>query len=361
VLNSAFSRDEEHPFDFLSFLPRIFTPERIGEHLVYLKDGRMLGCVGLYPYEVRVGGVSFQAAGLGQVGTIREARGQGVMTTLLTAICKDADAAGYDFCWLGGDRTRYGRHGWATGGVRMRFYFPARYLPEPPPEADVRPLEPERDFARIRDCIDKDPNTVVVDDLELRRMLESRSTGGWVSGDAFIVHRRGIGNVYMARGATDEIGKLLAHHLRWLRAQPEWRGDLTIQCAPADSDLMRAAQKYYAGMGTDTGGMWRVGPLKPFLEKVCRVAQPRIACGAGSVTLSNADSRETATLTCTDGRLAVQDGAGGAPSYSMGRRELSEACFGQCPLDVYLPGLPADSFLRQVLPLRAHWSRFFGV
>ena len=101
--------------------------------------------------------------------------------------------------------------------------------------------------------------------------------------------------------------------------------------------------------------------LKPFLQKVCRVAQPRIACGTGSVSLANADIGETATITCTNGQLAVQNGAGDGPLYSMGRRELSEACFGQCPLDVYLPGLPADSFLRQVLPLRAHWSRFFGV
>ncbi len=360
VLNSAFSRDETRSLDFLSFLPHAFTPERIGDHLVRVEGGRILGCVGLYPYEVRVGGVSFRAAGVGQVGTLREARGQGVMTSLLRQACLDADAAGYDFCWLGGDRIRYGRHGWATGGVRMRFWFPRRFLPEPPDEAGVRRLEPGRDFERVRDHLARDPNTVVVDDLELHRILECEATGGWVSGDAFIVYRRGIGNVYLADGTPEEIGRLLSHHLRWLESQSDWDGDLAVHCAPADSALMRACRLYYAGLSMSPSGMFRVGPLRAFLEKVCRAAQPKVAEGSGAVSLVNAETGEAVTVRCTGGRLSVEDGAQEG-AYNLGRRDLSEACFGLCPLDVYLPGLPADSFLRQVLPLPAHWSRFFGV
>ena len=106
--------------------------------------------------------------------------------------------------------------------------------------------------------------------------------------------------------------------------------------------------------------MFRVGLLKPFLDKACRAAQPKVACGSGAVSLANSETGETVTVVCRDGRLAVEEGAEGHV-YSLGRRDLSEACFGLCPLDVYLPGLPADSFLRQVLPLRAFWSRFFGV
>ena len=43
VLTRAFSRDEAHPIDFLSFVPHVFTPERIGDHLLYLEGGRILG------------------------------------------------------------------------------------------------------------------------------------------------------------------------------------------------------------------------------------------------------------------------------------------------------------------------------
>jgi len=74
VLNAAFSRDETRSLDFLSFLAHAFTPERIGDHLIRVEDGRILGCVGLYPYGLRVRGVSFRAAGVGQVGTLPQAR-----------------------------------------------------------------------------------------------------------------------------------------------------------------------------------------------------------------------------------------------------------------------------------------------
>ncbi|NLW51358.1 MAG: GNAT family N-acetyltransferase [Candidatus Brocadiaceae bacterium] len=361
VLTRAFSRDEAHPIDFLSFVPHVFTPERIGDHLLYLEGGRILGCLGLYPYEMRVGGVSFRAAALGQVATLPEARGRGVMSALLSDICRDADAAAYDFCWLGGDRTRYGRHGWAIGGMRLRFWFPARYLPDPPDESWARPLDPARDFELVRDHLAQDADTVVADDVELRRILEGEATGGWVAGDSFVIHRRGLGNVHLGRGAVEQIGRLLACHLRWLGRQPAWRGDLVVECAAAPSDLLRAAHVYHAGMTVEPSGMFRLGPLRPFLEKACRVAQPGIACGSGRVSLANADTGETATITCTNGRLAVRDGAGDAPHFRLGRKDLSEACFGLCPLDVCLPGLPADSLLRRVLPLRACWSRFFGL
>ena len=360
VVNAAFSRDEEHPFDFLRILPYLFEPERIGDQIVRLEHGRIVGCVGLYPYEIKVGGVSFRAAGLGQVGTLRQERGRGVMTSLLKTACHDADAAGYDFCWLGGDRLRYGRFGWATGGLRAHFNFSERYLPDPPPQAEVRPLEPERDFQLVLDHLAQEPNTVLAEPDELGKILRCDNTGGWVSGDAFIVYRRRIENVYLGAGAPEAIARLLSHHLRWLKSQTEQRGDLAAECALAPSPLMAACQRYYAYMTVGPSGMFRVGPLTPFLEKACRAAQPKVACGSGRVSLADSETGETVTVACRRGRLSVQPGAC-ERVYSLGRRELSELCFGLCPLDLHLPGLPEDSFLRRVLPLPAYWSRFFGV
>jgi len=360
MLNTAFTRDETRPFDFLSFLPNVFTPERIGDHFIWVEDGRILGCVGLYPYRLRVRGVTFRVAGVGQVGTLPSARGRGIMTSLLKAACRDADAAGYDFCWLGGDRLRYGRHGWATGGVRMHFWISRRFLPEPAAGMNVRPFEADRDFELVRAHLADDPNTVVVDDAELRCILECPSTGGWVAGDAFVLYRRGIANIHAAGGTPEQIAALLSRHLQWLEAQPDSSGNANVYCAPAPSALMQACQRHYAGMSVEPSGMFRVGPLRAFLEKACRAAQARLSAGSGAVGLANADTGEAVTARCQDGRLSVEAGARG-DVYRMGRRELSEACFGLCPLDVYLPGLPEDSFLRRVLPLPACWSRFFGV
>ncbi len=360
VVNSAFSRDEARPFDFLTILPYLFEPERIADQLVRIENGRIVGCVGLYPYEVRVGGVSFSAAGVGQVGTLREARGRGVMTSLLKAACRDADAAGYDFCWLGGDRLRYGRFGWAPGGLKGLFSFSERFLPDPPPEAEFRPFEPERDSEFVRDHLAHDPNTVVVEAGELGSVLQCENTGGWVSGDAFIAYRRRRHNVYLGGGTPEAIAGLLSHHLRWLKAQPEPHGDLTVECAMPPSPLMGACQRHYARMTIAPSGMFRVGPLTSFFEKACRVAQAKVGCGSGSVSLADSESGETVTVACRDGRLSVEPG-GREDVYSLGRRELSEVCFGLCPLELHLPGLPEDSFLRRVLPLPVHWSRFFGV
>ena len=360
VVNSAFTRDEARPFDFLRILPHLFEPGRIGDHILCIENGRILGCVGLYPYEVRVCGVPFHAAGVGQVGTLKEARGHGVMTSLLAAACRDADAAGYEFCWLGGDRLRYGRFGWATGGLKMRFTFFGRYLGDLPPVPEARPLEAGRDLELVQGHLAQEPNTVVVSGGELGAMLRCSGVGGWVSERAFIACRHGGRNVYLGAGTPEEIARLLAHHLRWLQAQPEGDGDLTVECAGAPSALMTACQRHYASMSVVPSGMFRVGRLLSFFQKACKAAQAKVACGSGSVSLADSETGEAVTVTCRNGHLSVQEGSSADP-YSLARRELSEACFGLCPLDVSLPGLPQDSFLRQVLPLPAHWSRFFGV
>jgi len=360
VLNIAFSRDEAHPFDFLKILPHLFEPERIGDHFLYLHNGKIVGCVGLYPYEVRVGGVSFHAAGVGQVGTLPEARGRGVMTALLEAVCREADAAGCEFCWLGGDRIRYGRFGWATGGLKVCFNFYERFLPSPPAAAEVRPLDPERDLALVRNHLAAEADTVVVEADELSRILRCESTGGWVSGDAFIAYRRGGRNVYLGKGTPEQIASLLSHHLLWLKGQAEGSGGVSVECSAAPSALLRTCQKHYASMSIVPSGMLRVGRLASFLDKACRAAQPKVACGSGSVSLANSETGEAVTLRCRNGRLSAEAGDG-ADCHSLGRRELSEVCFGLCPLELHLPGLPEDSFLRHVFPLRAHWSRFFGV
>ncbi len=361
VLNIAFSGDPARPVSFLSILPHLFDPERISEHYVRVQNGRIVGAVGLYQYDVKVGGVVFRGSGLGQVATLPEARGGGVMTVLLKAACHDADAAGYEFCWLGGDRLRYGRFGWATGGLKMSFFTTPRFLPEPPPESEVRALDAQRDFDRVRECMRNDPNTVVVPDGELRKILKSDLTGGWVAGGAFVAYRRGQRTIYLGDGKPDEVARLLSHHSRWLRSQPQAaNGDVVVECAAGPSALLTTCQKHYAGMSMHPSGMLRVGPLKAFLEKACQAAQPNVACGSGHVSLTNSETGEAATVVCANGRLSVEAGAR-ETVYTLDRLGLSEVCFGLCPLDLHLPGLPQGSFLRRVLPLPAYWSRFFGV
>jgi predicted N-acetyltransferase YhbS len=360
VLNLAFASPDGRPFDFARFVPYCFHDGRIGNHLIRIQDGRIVGVVGLYPFEMRVGGISFHTAGIGQVGTLQEARGLGVMRSLLELACQTMAAEGYDFTWLGGDRLRYGHFGWATGGVTLRFEIAARYLDAAPPEADVHALDWGRDFAMVRDHLAGHPDCIVMPDNELEMLLGCQGTGGWALGRSFIVYRRAGDAVYLADGEAREMQALFSHHLRWLAAQPGDRQRFTVECPPGPSPLLETCVRHYRGVSLNPSGMYRVGRLVSFLQKACRVAQARVSSGSGTLALANSDTGEEATIRCRDGRLSVAEGVAGEV-HRFNRTDLSEVCFGLCALDALVPGLPADSPIRRVLPLPVHWSRFFAI
>jgi len=360
VLRTAFSDGSGPTVDFLRLYPHLFHESRIANHFVRVEEGRIIGVVGLYPYRVRMAGVEFAAAGVGQVATLPKYRGRGVMASLLRRACQETDARGCDFVWLGGDRLRYGRYGWATGGVKLRFGLKSRYLPEPPPERDVSPFDPDRDLHLVQRQLSEEPSTILTNDAELRRILDASGVGGWRMGDAFILHRRGPGLICLGGGPPERIARLFAHHLREICRTESDRQGITAECSGAPTPFLSACQRSYAGMSLVPAGMFRVGRLAPFLQKACRIAQPRVRGGSGGVSLVNTDSGDGATVLCRHGRLSVHDRADG-DAYRLTWRDLSEVCFGLCPLDTLLPALPEDSFLRTVLPIPAFWPPLFGL
>lgn len=97
MVGSAFAAEGEAPLDFGAIQPHLFVDERIGHHFIRVEKGRIVGCVGLYPYPMRIAGVPFRVAGLGQVGTRHEARGRGVMGSILEAVWREVEAQQYDF------------------------------------------------------------------------------------------------------------------------------------------------------------------------------------------------------------------------------------------------------------------------
>ncbi|MEM9159015.1 MAG: GNAT family N-acetyltransferase [Verrucomicrobiota bacterium] len=125
-LVNAFLTHGGEPFYFLDRLPHLFTDDRIGEHSIARENGKIIGCVGAYRFDLMHKGIAFDACGIGQVGTAPEARGKGVMQALMkAAIEKNADC---DFFWLYGERRRYGYHGFELGGQYTEYCFTKRYL-----------------------------------------------------------------------------------------------------------------------------------------------------------------------------------------------------------------------------------------
>ncbi len=98
--------------------PYVWHDGRVDNTWVCMVDGEMAGVVGVYPMPVTMGGVEFRSACVGQVSTLPAYRGKGVMSAALRKVTAIMDTE-YDFTWLGGDRMRYGRYGWAFGGTKL--------------------------------------------------------------------------------------------------------------------------------------------------------------------------------------------------------------------------------------------------
>ena len=357
LIDTAFSPKDGPRRSFAEELPHLFTDARMGCHWIYEEAGKILGCIGLYPYDFRAGNVTFHAAGVGQVCTRPDARGKGIMSTLLRSVCREADQ--YDFTYLWGDRLRYGRYGWAMGGATMRFETFDKYLPAPPPEEQVRSFEPSDEVPMLQAALAGAPEAIVMDDDELSPAIRGRHMTGRRMGDSFLLIDRSGKTVLLADGDAEEIALLLAHLARELRRQPgdQWR--IVIECSPEPSPLLAACQRHYWQVRRQPAGMFRAGDLEGLLGKLAALRNERIPGGSDRLSFVAADTKRPVTLTVADGKVEVTPAATdeGTP---LPATAISALCFGVCPPDLVAPLAP-DSPFRAMLPWPLHVSHLFGL
>lgn len=334
-------------------LPHLFTPARAGDYFIAEMEGRMVATIGLYPYPLRVGEVIFQTAGVGQVATLPEARGKGAMTSLLQAVCLEADR--YDFTWLYGDRLRYGRYGWTAGGWTYRFKTGRRYLPAPP-DGEVEVFDPNRHLIRLQAALAGLPQSVVMPDEELRLSLHSQSAQGLHGaflGRSFVLGRDNGEVVLAGDGDPAELGALLAH-------LATGRQQIHIDCAAQPSALLEACLSYYSEFQVWPSASFRIGNLSSFLRKAVVLAGEIPLSSQEEMGLVNTSNDQRATLVCQNGLIRVEGGAGQG-AYHLDHQHLSEVCFGLLPLSLLLPGLPEGSPFRRVLPVKIFISELFAL
>lgn len=357
MLDRAFSFPRPRGLDFLRMDPHLFHEGRIGEHLVALAEGRIVGVVGAYGYDIELDGVVLRGAAIGQVATLPEHRGRGVMRALLAATLRELDREGYELSWLSGERQRYGRHGWALGGVTVQYDLAAAEGIASPASAGVRRMALDDLVLTLVAHRHTLRNALLLPDFELALLAQARGHAGHRLGDAWLVHDARGGRVYFGDGSPEHVTGLLVHLLA--RAPLDHRGQLHlfVQCADELTALSRACIPLYRDVHRRPSCMWRVGRLVPLLRKACQMAAARVGSGHDTLALVNTDTGEGATLECRGGALAVREGVHGSPT-ALDTLALSELCFGPNPLEHGLPGLRVDSPLRQVLPLRAHHTWF---
>jgi len=340
--------------NFRAARPHLCTPARIADHWVCESRGRILGVVGVYPYDVRLAGVIFRMAGIGMVGTHPDHRGRGVMTAILEGAVRWLDDDGFDASWLAGDRMRYSRFGWTPAGRELRFVTSPRYLPEPAAARAVRELDVEGDLDRIVRHLDGLPGAVLMMRDELLMRLHGLHVRGWVKGDSFLMTDLTGEHVLLADGDPADIASLIAWQEAALRN--EGRQLAAIETSTEGSALLRACRACCRSVSLHHCCSFRIGPLRRFLGKVGAMLAGRLPDGRGELRIANSDTGESAVLVVADGRADVRPGEARDP-MAMSATELAEFFFGMLPVSDSTDYLAPDGPLRHMLPLSVHLPR----
>jgi len=327
---------------------------RIGDHWVIEDDGRLVSAIGFYPHRFRWGGVEFEVAAVGQVCTDPERRGGGHMTALLRHILPLADAC--DFVWLDGDRLRYGRYGWAPGGLRYGFGFGARNLPAPPPADAVEVCDVADCAADLAAALESAPQALLFapgETAALFRAGRGRDFRVARLGRSRIAFNRAGDTVVHGEGDEAELALLLSARLaaRTAAAPAGSKPGLEAFCGPDPSPWLDCCSRRFAWVWRTVSDSFRVGALERFCRRACRAAQPRVSAGDGALALRNADNGQTVVLECRGGRLSARAARPDEPCRELTTQQLSEFFFGVCPPETVLPDYPPDSPFRRVFPL----------
>jgi len=349
LVNTAFGFTGAGSMDFMRDLPYVWNDDRADNYWLAVADGKIVACVGSYPLTVRMAGASFRSACVGQVGTLPEWRRRGAMSTILRAVTAEMDTE-CDFTWLGGDRRRYGRFGWAFGGVKYTFGTNAKYLPAPPDGSTVRAMDPRRDGEMIWQYTQSMPYAIGFNRCEFDQLLSIRDVGGVVSDEAWVVFRGPMTQprVLLADGPTDQVAALITHLSQQATGDSNPNGGITFEAGPYDSALARVALAHYASMEQQQVGGFRLCDMAGYFRCACRAVEPTLTGGSDELSLRNTDTGQAVRVVCENGKLSVDDHVGD-DVHEMATTQLSELVFSTLPLDVVLPGLAGDSPLRALL------------
>ncbi|MBA3684856.1 MAG: GNAT family N-acetyltransferase [Planctomycetes bacterium] len=265
LIDAAFVQDG---FRCRARLPHLFTAERIGEHRVASADGRLVGCVGCYSVELRVDGMAFTAAGIGQVVTAPAQRGSGVMRQLMEATC--AHAEDFDLLWLHGDHQRYARFGFAPGGLTWEMDTAHRYLPAAP--GSTRQATSAADWRLVAAAARRQRVHLEVADQDFAEIMRARDCSAWLGDGAVAMSYQGAHRIVLCDGEPEALAGLFADILADIQRGDPARQTLNVRLDPADARtpaLLRCFQHDVRGLPS---GSFRVGSARTLAAKLTALA-----------------------------------------------------------------------------------------
>jgi len=342
---------------FANRYPHLFTDRRIVEHTLACDDKVIIGCVGCYQFSATLNGTPLTIAGIGQVGTAPEARNRGIMSAMLSAAMASAEQA--DLFYLYGDRTRYGRVGFAPGGQTFCAMTWERYAPAPGPGPDIRAINLERDSQLIEQAFSLSSLVIHQDPSERWSNLSGKKVTGWTDGTALILVSSDDSRVLVTMGSPEGIARLIRHQVaKRVAINPKDSG-VTILADPRDVVALAVARLLGGSFSTRPTAMLRVGKLHSLLTAWANGVRPQPGAllapcvldggAAGRVRITVGNNRYQITPT-TDHSDVALDGAA-----------LAEVVFGTIPLAVSLPQVPSDSALLGLLPILFNINECYGL
>ena len=102
--------------------------EHMRKHFGIFEDGKLVACLGVYPYLAKVANISLSFSTLGNVVTRPEYEGRGYMHSLLAAATKEIDELDADISRLAGLRSRYNRYGFEVAGQRYILHLQVKIV-----------------------------------------------------------------------------------------------------------------------------------------------------------------------------------------------------------------------------------------
>lgn len=128
MMNRAFHKEGER--SFLFSLPVMWErdDEHMSKHLAIRDNGKIVAVVGVYPLPTVIAGQPVMFGTIGNVATLPEYTGRGMMKCLMTEAIKEAKKMGMDVARLGGLRQRYNRYGFENAGVDYQFVLTPKNL-----------------------------------------------------------------------------------------------------------------------------------------------------------------------------------------------------------------------------------------
>ncbi len=128
LMNAVFSRKNGREMDFERDLPKMCVrdDEHMRKHFGIFDGGKLVACLGVYPFETVVAGEKLLFATMGNIVTHWDFEGKGYMNELLGVGVRELADLNVDAARLGGLRSRYNRYGFEMCGQKYGFSFTAK-------------------------------------------------------------------------------------------------------------------------------------------------------------------------------------------------------------------------------------------